>query len=149
MPRRAVVGWDQNRLAMIIAVLEARAGLRLGQHDVYLNVAGGLRINEPAADLAAAAALVSSLTGQSLPPHCVFFGEIGLSGAIRPVAHAATRLKEAAKLGFTQAIVPPSQDGAAVETTMLLKNCNEVADLVAFIAAPKTQQARRKEPTAG
>jgi DNA repair protein RadA/Sms len=149
MPRRAVVGWDQNRLAMIIAVLEARGGLRLGQHDVYLNVAGGLRINEPAADLAAAAALVSSLTGQSLPPHCVFFGEIGLSGAIRPVAHAATRLKEAAKLGFTQAIVPPSQDGVTFDTTMLLKNCNEVADLVAFIAAPKTQQARRKEPTAG
>ena len=98
---------------MIIAVLEARAGLRLGQHDVYLNVAGGLRIAEPAADLAAAAALVSSLTGQSLPPHCVFFGEIGLSGAIRPVAHVATRLKEAAKLGFTHAVVPPAQESGA------------------------------------
>jgi DNA repair protein RadA/Sms len=138
MPRRAVVGWDQNRLAMIIAVLEARAGLRLGQHDVYLNVAGGLRIAEPAADLAAAAALVSSLTGQTLPPHCVFFGEIGLSGAIRPVAHAAMRLKEAAKLGFKQAILPPAQELGANDT-MLLKTCAEVADLVAFIAAPKTQ----------
>ena len=148
MPRRAVVGWDQNRLAMIVAVLEARAGLRLGQHDVYLNVAGGLRIAEPAADLAAAAALVSSLTGQSLPPHCVFFGEIGLSGAIRPVAHAATRLKEAAKLGFKHAIVPPAQEGAAADA-MLLKSCAEVADLVAFVAAPRPQQARRKEPTAG
>jgi DNA repair protein RadA/Sms len=148
MPRRAVVGWDQNRLAMIIAVLEARAGLRLGQHDVYLNVAGGLRVAEPAADLAAAAALVSSLTGQTLPPHCVFFGEIGLSGAIRPVAHAAMRLKEAAKLGFEQAILPPAQELGANDT-MLLKTCGEVADLVAFIAAPKAQESRRKVPTAG
>ncbi len=140
MPRRAVVGWDQNRLAMILAVLEARAGLRLGQHDVYLNVAGGLRINEPAADLAVAAALVSSFSGRSLPPHCVFFGEIGLSGAIRPVAHSVTRLKEAAKLGFTRAIAPPSTQEpkeAARPENMRLKTCPEVADLVALIASPE------------
>jgi DNA repair protein RadA/Sms len=139
MPRRAVVGWDQNRLAMILAVLEARAGLRLGQHDVYLNVAGGLRINEPAADLAVAAALVSSFSGRSLPPHCVFFGEVGLSGAIRPVSHSVTRLKEAAKLGFKRAIIPPStQDPneAARPEMMTLKICPEVADLVALIASP-------------
>jgi DNA repair protein RadA/Sms len=105
-PRRATVGFDSNRLAMIIAVLETRAGLRLGQHDIYLNVAGGLKVTEPAADLAAAAALVSSLSGQSLPTGSVFFGEIGLSGQIRPVAHAGPRLKEAAKLGFTRALVP-------------------------------------------
>ena len=85
-PRRAVVGWDQSRLAMVLAVLEAHCGVRLGGHDVYLNVAGGLRIHEPAADLAAAAALVSSLAGAPLPPDAVYFGEIGLSGAIRPVA---------------------------------------------------------------
>ncbi len=154
MPRRAVVGWDQNRLAMIIAVLEARAGLRLGQHDVYLNVAGGLRVDEPAADLAAAAALVSSLTGQSLPPHCVFFGEIGLSGAIRPVAHALTRLKEAAKLGFTHAIVPPSpqepgEAKALVAEDIVLKTCAEVADLVASIAAPGNRRGARRPGDAG
>ena len=80
-PRRAVVGFDQSRLPMILAVLEAHGGLKLGTHDVYLNVAGGMRADEPAADLAAAAALVSSLTGAPLPPTQVYFGEIGLSGA--------------------------------------------------------------------
>ena len=88
-PRRAVVGWDTSRLAMVVAVLEAHAGLRLGQHDIYLTIAGGLRVSEPAADLAAAAALVSSLAGRPLPPQTVYFGEVGLSGAVRPVAHAA------------------------------------------------------------
>src|SRR5204863_987442 len=105
-PRRAVVGWDQNRLAMVIAVLEAHCGVRLSTYDVYLNVAGGLRIQEPAADLAAAAALVSSLTNASLPADAVFFGEVSLSGAVRPVSQAAARLKEAAKLGFARAVVP-------------------------------------------
>ena len=83
-PRRAVVGWDQNRLAMILAVLEARCGVKLSGQDVYLNVAGGLRIAEPAADLAVAAALLSALTGIALPRNCVYFGEAGLSGALRP-----------------------------------------------------------------
>ena len=95
-----VVGWEPSRLAMVLAVLEAHGGLKLGQYDVYLNVAGGLRIAEPAADLAAAAALISSLTGASLPHDAVYFGEIALSGAVRAVAHAGLRLKEAAKLGF-------------------------------------------------
>ena len=85
-PRRAVVGWDTSRLAMVVAVLEAHAGLRLGQHDIYLTIAGGLRVSEPAADLAAAAALVSSLSGQPLPADAVYFGEVGLSGAIRRTA---------------------------------------------------------------
>src|SRR6201995_5068361 len=105
-PRRAVVGWDQNRLAMVLAVLETHCGVRLSGHDVYLNVAGGLRIQEPAADLAAAAALVSSLAGGALPADAVYFGEVSLSGAVRPVAQTATRLKEAQKLGFARAIVP-------------------------------------------
>jgi DNA repair protein RadA/Sms len=108
-PRRAVVGFDQARLAMILAVLEAHGGLKLGQHDVYLNVAGGMRADEPAADLAAAAALVSSLTGAPLPPTQVYFGEIGLSGAVRPVIHCGPRLKEAGKLGFRQAILAQLQ----------------------------------------
>ena len=105
-PRRAVVGWDPSRLSMVLAVLEAHCGVRLGGHDVYLNVAGGLRIQEPAADLAAAAALVSSLANAPLPADAVYFGEVSLSGAVRPVAQAAARLKEAAKLGFTRAVVP-------------------------------------------
>lgn len=106
-PRRAVVGWDANRLAMIIAVLQRRCGLKLMDKEVYLNVAGGMRINEPAADLAVAAALISALTDVPLPEKTVVFGEIGLSGEVRPVSQAAIRLKEAAKLGFESAIVPP------------------------------------------
>lgn len=101
-PRRAVVGWDSARLAMILAVLEARCGLSLAGCDVYLNVAGGLRITEPAADLAVAAALVSAACGYALPPDLVVFGEIGLGGEIRPVAHRDIRIKEAEKLGFGQ-----------------------------------------------
>ena len=135
-PRRAVVGWDPARLSMVIAVLEAHGGVRLGGHDVYLNIAGGLRINEPAADLAAAAALVSSLTGAVLPADRVWFGEIGLSGAIRPVIHAGTRLKEAAKLGFRTATLPPAI-GEEPEpiADMRRRPCGDVSTLVAGIAA--------------
>jgi DNA repair protein RadA/Sms len=106
-PRRAVVGWDGNRLAMILAVLEARCGVQIGMNDIYLNVAGGLRISEPAADLAVAAALISALSEQPVPADTVTFGEIGLSGEVRPVGQAEARLKEAGKLGFAAAFVPP------------------------------------------
>jgi len=105
-PRRAVIGWDQGRLAMVLAVLEARCGVQAGMNDVYLNVAGGLRITEPAADLAVAAALISSLSGQAIPADTVIFGEIGLAGEVRPVRQMDHRLKEAAKLGFEHALVP-------------------------------------------
>ncbi len=105
-PRRAVIGWDSSRLSMILAVLEARCGISFAAQDVYLNVAGGLRIGETAADLAAAMALVSALTGQPLAHDAIHFGEISLSGAIRPVAQAEARLKEAEKLGFTRAFLP-------------------------------------------
>jgi DNA repair protein RadA/Sms len=105
-PRRAVVGWDSGRLAMVLAVLEARCGLGFGARDVYLNVAGGLRISEPAADLAAAAALASSALDVALPQDCVVFGEISLSGDVRSVSRAEARLKEAAKLGFGRALGP-------------------------------------------
>jgi DNA repair protein RadA/Sms len=110
-PRRAVVGWDSGRLAMILAVLEARCGLSFATAEVYLNIAGGYRISDPAADLAVAAALVSAHSERPLPSDCVLFGEVALSGEIRPVAHAALRLKEAAKLGFQRALVPPSVAG--------------------------------------
>ncbi len=112
-PRRPVVGWDGNRLAMVLAVLDARCGLGLAGHDVYLNVAGGLRIGEPAADLAVAAALVSSMMEVPVPVEAVLFGEISLSGEVRGVAQAELRLKEAAKLGFTKAMTPPTRSGRA------------------------------------
>jgi DNA repair protein RadA/Sms len=105
-PRRAVVGWDANRLSMLLAVLDARCGVSFAQHDVYLNIAGGLKITEPAADLAAAAALLSSLANTALPAEQVYFGEISLSGAIRQSGHMATRLREAQKLGFKAAVLP-------------------------------------------
>ena len=107
-PRRAVVGSDPNRLSMLIAVLEARCGVRFAGHDVFLNVAGGLRLNEPAADLAAAAALLSSFVGRPVPEDTVYFGEVSLTGAVRAVSHMDQRLKEAAKLGFVRAVVPAS-----------------------------------------
>lgn len=105
-PRRTVVGWDGGRLAMILAVLESRAGIPFTGLDVYLNVAGGLRVGEPAADLAVAAALISAREDAALPKDCVVFGEISLSGALRPVGQTENRLKEAAKLGFRTAVTP-------------------------------------------
>jgi DNA repair protein RadA/Sms len=134
-PRRAVVGWDPSRLSMVLAVLEAHCGVRLGGHDVYLNVAGGLRINEPAADLAAAAALVSSLAGAPLPADAVYFGEVSLSGAVRPVAQTPARLKEAAKLGFVRAILPESARADAGEPGLKIEDVSSLVNLVSAIAA--------------
>src|SRR5579875_2637327 len=105
-PRRSVVGWDGGRLSMLLAVLDARAGLRLSASDVYLNVAGGLRVAEPAADLAVAAALASAATETPTSPGAVYLGEVGLSGEVRQVAQAEARLKEAQKLGFERAWLP-------------------------------------------
>lgn len=134
-PRRAVVGWESSRLAMILAVLESHCGVRFGQHDVYLNVAGGYRIAEPAADLAVAAALVSSIAGIALPSDCVYFGEISLSGAIRAVSHAVQRLKEAEKLGFKQAVVPGGSREQWKDRDFGLVESMSLPDLVARIAA--------------
>jgi DNA repair protein RadA/Sms len=140
-PRRAVVGWDTGRLAMILAVLDARAGIGIGAADVYLNVAGGLKIGEPAADLAAAAALVSSMTGEPLPRDTVFFGEISLSGDIRPVPQAEARLKEAAKLGFSRAFVPAGTLGRGGAAGL---NCTEVANVAELVAMAGTVNPGRK-----
>src|SRR5499433_668003 len=142
-PRRAVVGWDHNRLAMVLAVLEAHCGVRLSGHDVYLNVAGGLRIQEPAADLAAAAALVSSLANTSLPSDAVYFGEISLSGTVRPVPQTAARLKEAAKLGFARAFVPETARGEASDPGMALTTVGPLKDIVGEFAAKNAE----REPT--
>jgi DNA repair protein RadA/Sms len=111
-PRRAVVGWDSGRLAMILAVLEARCGLSFSACEVYLNIAGGYRVQDPAADLAVAAALVSALSERPLPADAVLFGEVALSGEVRPVAHGSLRCREAAKLGFERALAPSSQPDA-------------------------------------
>jgi DNA repair protein RadA/Sms len=111
-PRRSIVGWDSARLAMLLAVFEARCGLRAGMRDIYLSVTGGYRISEPAGDLAAAAALASSILDRPVPPGAIFFGEVALSGAIRPVGRIEPRLREAARLGFTTAYVPPGAPGA-------------------------------------
>ena len=143
-PRRAVVGWDQGRLAMVLAVLEARAGISFANQDVYLNVAGGLRVAEPAADLAAAAALVSSLAGTAVPADTVVFGEIGLSGEIRPVAHAEVRLKEAAKLGFKRALAPaPHRAGAQLARIpgIAVRELRHVTELAALFAAKAPPRA--------
>ncbi|MBF0183744.1 MAG: DNA repair protein RadA [Magnetococcales bacterium] len=105
-PRRTTLGLDPNRLAMLTAVLEKRLGLGLFNHDIFLNVAGGFRVTEPAVDLAVCAALVASHRNHSLDANLVILGEVGLSGEVRSVSHLATRLKEAAKLGFTRAILP-------------------------------------------
>ena len=143
-PRRAVVGWDASRLAMIVAVLETHAGLKLGQHDIYLTVAGGLRVGEPAADLAAAAALVSSLSNIALAADSVFFGEIALSGAIRPVAHALARLKEAAKLGFRRATIPgPGRARWRRPRRISPRRCGHISGLAADIGARPRRAARR------
>ena len=125
-PRRAVVGWDSGRLAMLLAVLEARCGLNFSSAEVYLNVAGGYRLTDPAADLAVAAALVSALADRPLAAEAVWFGEVSLAGEVRPVAHAAIRMREAAKLGFSRTYGPPVSDGegTARHTALaLLPNC--------------------------
>ena len=132
--RRSVVGWDGGRLSMILAVLEARCGIAFAGLDVYLNVAGGLRISEPAADLAVAAALVSAREDATLPETCVIFGEISLSGALRPVSQTENRLKEAQKLGFSSAILPAMskrRQGAGDSVDMEQR---QMADLSAMVA---------------
>ena len=129
-PRRAVVGWDGGRLAMVLAVLEARCGLSFGDRDIYLNVAGGLRVTEPAADLAAAAALVSSQAEEALPQTCVVFGEISLSGEVRPVGRSEARLREAKKLGFDRALTPSGTTGDSGVRVSSASRLNEVVERV-------------------
>jgi len=134
-PRRSTIGWDSGRLSMLLAVLETRCGLRLNATDVYLNVAGGLRVGEPAADLAVAAALASAATDQPTDPSMVFFGEVGLSGEVRQVAGAESRLKEAAKLGFEKACLPRrvarGNRPIAAPEGIVLEEIGHLADLVA------------------
>ncbi|MCS6879288.1 MAG: DNA repair protein RadA [Geminicoccaceae bacterium] len=137
--RRAVVGWDPARLAMVLAVLEVRCGLVTGGRDVYLNVAGGLRIVEPAADLAVAAAIVSAMLGVPLPSSTVVFGEVGLAGEIRAVGQVAARLKEAEKLGFVRALVPAASlvEGFGLE----LEGLSRLVELVERLERARARKA--------
>jgi len=128
-PRRAVVGWDSGRMAMLLAVLEARCGLNFSSCEVYLNVAGGYRLSDPAADLAVAAALVSALADRALPAGACLFGEVSLAGEVRQVAHSSLRLREAAKLGFTLALGPADQKGGA-EAGIRLAQVRRLPNLV-------------------
>ena len=145
-PRRAVVGWDSTRLSMILAVLEAHCGVRLGNHDVYLNVAGGLRISEPAADLAVAAALVSSLANKPLPDNTVFFGEVSLSGHLRPVSQAAGRLKEAGKLGFERATYAKGNE-VVKSIGLQLNTISTLADLVVELISEADEALQQSHDT--
>ncbi|MFZ3236003.1 MAG: DNA repair protein RadA [Stellaceae bacterium] len=142
-PRRAVVGWDGTRLAMITAVLDARCGLAVGANDIYLNIAGGLRIAEPAADLAVAAALLSALSETPVPDDTVVFGEIALSGEVRPVGHGEARLKEAAKLGFAGAWMPRRSGRKPREAGLAIVGIAQLSDLVARLS-PKRAPLRRE-----
>jgi DNA repair protein RadA/Sms len=143
--RRAVVGWDSARLAMVLAVLEARCGVSIGGHDVYLNIAGGLRINEPAADLAVAAALISALSGEAVPPEAVIFGEIGLAGEVRSVGQSELRLKEAAKLGFTRAIIPSGRQGSGRRSVqgVAITEIDHLTKLVPLFGSDRSVQPLR------
>lgn len=132
-PRRAVVGWDTGRLAMVLAVLDTRCGLAMSGHDVYLNVAGGFSIREPAADLAVAAALISSLAARPLPHDGIVFGEVGLAGEVRPVSQAEARLSEASKLGFGRAIVPSRKSSKNTKPTASAMNLNAIGELGALV----------------
>ncbi|MDJ0920741.1 MAG: DNA repair protein RadA [Henriciella sp.] len=131
-PRRSIVGWDNNRLAMLLAVLEARCGVSLGARDVYLSVAGGYRISEPAGDLAAAAALLTSAAANPGPSKAIYFGEVALSGAIRPVSRMEQRLKEAERLGFERAYVPEGCPTAIGDLTITpVKRLSDLVELIA------------------
>ncbi len=133
-PRRAVIGWDASRLAMVLAVLESRCGIQFSGSDIFLNIAGGIRINEPAADLAVAAALISSLSGNPLPSEMVFFGEIGLAGEVRQIAQPDVRLKEAAKLGFEKSVTPRFKKDRKSKMPIEIQEITSVRDLVDMFA---------------
>ena len=146
VPRRATVGCNAARLAMVLAVLDSHCGVSLHSHDIYLNIAGGLRIDEPAMDLPVAAALFSSLRRTPLPSDWIFFGEVSLSGALRPIPRAQARLREAEKLGFRQAVLPARTEFSRKDTDMEILSLAHLRDITAFgeeTAAPRQRQRRR------
>ena len=131
-PRRVIVGWDISRLAMLCAVLEARCKIHLSNMDIFLNIAGGIKLFEPAADLAVAAAIISSVKNIPLSFSSVFFGEVGLSGEIRKVNQPELRIKEAPKLGFNKINLPTKQK-VIINEDMRYNNLSVLSDLVELI----------------
>jgi len=125
--RRTALGLDRNRINLLTAVLERRVGLAFADHDLYLSVVGGARLSEPAADLALAAAMVSSFRNLPIEPKTVCFGEIGLAGELRPVHATESRLKEAAKLGFHHAVIPHASERLTVDG-MRITPCKSLSD---------------------
>lgn len=139
-PRRSVLGWDSNRLAMVLAVLETRCGCQFGSRDVYLNIAGGLRISEPAADLAVAAALISALNDEPIAKGTVIFGEIALSGEIRAVSQTDKRIKEAEKLGFDRAIIPTQRKKTSKKPEIKTVEIGQLYELLSLTGKKKTEK---------
>ena len=146
-PRRAVIGWENGRLAMILAVLEARCGIAFSGMDVFLNIAGGMRLTEPAADMAVIAALLSAHSGKPVPHDTVFFGEVGLAGELRQVPQPDLRLREAAKLGFKNAILPTrvkkETKGAPQNDVMQITEIRHAQDLLGLLGNDR-QETRKK-----
>ncbi|HZN25556.1 MAG TPA: DNA repair protein RadA [Burkholderiales bacterium] len=132
-PRRLTVGLEQNRLAMLLAVLHRHAGIACFDQDVFVNAVGGVRISEPAADLAVLMAIVSSLKDKPLPPKLVVFGEVGLAGEVRPVQRGQERLREAAKLGFTHALIPKANKPRQAIAGMEVMAVERVAEAFAAV----------------
>lgn len=130
-PRRSTLGWDNNRLAMLIAVLNARYGLNLLDKEVYLNFAGGIKVQEPAADMAVLAALISAANDAPIPSDMFFFGEVGLSGEIRRVSHHDIRLSEAHKLGFKKVVCPkPAKNNACHIDQVSISRIEELKKII-------------------
>ena len=146
-PRRSVIGLDGNRLAMILAVLEARCSISLSNKDIFLNVVGGLKISEPAADLAVAAALLSSLFNSPAPQESIIFGEIGLSAEIRTVNYSDVRLKEGFKLGFTSAIISPVKSINLKSFEKIEMNIKEISSLHDLVTIFKNANTSFEVPT--
>jgi DNA repair protein RadA/Sms len=131
-PRRLSVGLEQNRLAMLLAVLHRHAGVACFDQDVFVNAVGGVKITEPAADLAVLLAIVSSLRNKPLPEKMIVFGEVGLAGEVRPVQRGQERLKEAAKLGFTRAVIPAANQPRQGLAGMEILPVNRIEEAVAY-----------------
>jgi DNA repair protein RadA/Sms len=129
-PRRTITGVNPNRVALLLAVLERHAGLRFCDRDVFVNVAGGIRLDEPAADLAVAVALASSLLGKPVASDAVVFGEVGLSGEVRAVSAARQRIREAAKFGLGRCIMPGSCKRDAVAADIVPEPVSKIVDAV-------------------
>jgi len=140
-PRRLSVGLESSRLAMLLAVLHRHAGVATYDQDVFINAVGGVRISEPAADLAVLVAIVSSLTNRALPRGLLVFGEVGLAGEIRPAARGQERLREAAKLGFKQAVIPKANAPRAPIEGLQIIAVERVDEAIAFIREQGSQGA--------